>query len=102
MDQVGAARYVSTFDLLKGYWQVPLTPRTQEISASITPSGLFSYTIMGFGLCNAPATFQRLMNRVVKGLSGCTVYLDVVVYRDTWEEHLSVFVHCLTVWPMEI
>jgi hypothetical protein len=45
---------------------------------------------MSFGLRNAPATFQRLMNRVVSGLVGCTVYLDdVVVYADTWEEHLA-------------
>lgn len=90
IDQVGAAKYVSKFDLLKGYWQVPLTPRAQEISAFITPSGLYSYTVMGFGLRNAPATFQRLMNMVVNGLEGCAVYLDdVVVYSDSWEDHLS-------------
>lgn len=52
VDQVGAARYVSKFDLLKGYYQVPLTPRAQEISAFITPSGLYSYTRMAFGLRN--------------------------------------------------
>lgn len=90
IDQVGAAEYVSKFDLLKGYWQVPLTPRAQEISAFITPSGLYSYTVMGFGLRNAPATFQRLMNMVVNGLKGCAVYLDdVVVYSSTWEDHLD-------------
>lgn len=89
IDQVGSAKYVSKFDLLKGYWQVPLTKRAQEIAAFITPSGLFSYTVMPFGLRNAPATFQRLMNRVVSGLEGCAVYLDdVVVYSDSWEEHV--------------
>lgn len=90
VDQVGNARFVSKFDLLKGYWQVPLTARAQEISAFITPSGLFSYKVMSFGLRNAPATFQRLMNRVISGLKGCTVYLDdVVVFSETWEEHLG-------------
>ena len=90
IDQVGAARFVSKFDLLKGYWQIPLTDRAKEISAFITPSGLFSYTVMSFGLRNAPATFQRLMNRVVSGLEGCAVYLDdVVVYSNTWEQHLD-------------
>ena len=90
VDQVGAAKYVSKFDLLKGYWQVPLTPSAQEISAFITPYGLFSYTIMGFGLRNALATFQRLKNMVVNGLEGCAVYLDdVVIYSNTWEDHLS-------------
>ena len=90
VDQVGAARYVSKFDLLKGYYQVPLTPRAQEISAFVTPNGLYSYTRMPFGLRNAPSSFQRLMNRVVAGLEGCAVYLDdVVCYSDTWEDHLA-------------
>ena len=90
MNEVGAAKFVSKFDLLIGYWQVPLTPRVQEISAFITPSGLFSYNVMGFGLHNTPATLQRLMNMVVKGLDGCAVYLDdVVIYSNTWDDHLS-------------
>ncbi|XP_053294792.1 uncharacterized protein LOC128455141 [Pleuronectes platessa] len=90
IDMVGSATFVSKFDLLKGYWQVPLTKRARDISAFITPSGLYSYTVMPFGLRNAPATFQRLMNRVVSGLTGCAVYLDdVVVYSDTWEEHVQ-------------
>ena len=66
VDQVGSARYVSKFDLLKGYYQVALTPRAQEISAFITPLGLCQYPRMSFGLCNAPSSFQRLMNGVVR------------------------------------
>ncbi len=90
VDQVGSAKFVSKFDLLKGYWQVPLTPRAREIAAFITPSGLYSYNVMPFGLRNAPATFQRLMNRVIGDMPGCAVYLDdVVVYSDTWETHLD-------------
>ena len=81
---------VSKFDLLKGYWQVPLTSRAREIATFITSSGLYSYTVMLFGLRNAPATFQRLMNKVVSGLVGCTVYSDdVVIDSDTWENHLQ-------------
>ena len=90
IDQVGSAKFVSKFDLLKGYWGVPLTKRAQEISAFITPSGLYSYSVMSFGLRNAPATFQRLMNLVIGPLKGCAVYLDdVVVYSDTWESHVE-------------
>ena len=90
VDAMGSARFVSKFDLLKGYWQVLLTPCAQEISAFITPSGLYSYRVMSFGLLNAPATFQRLMNGVVAGLEGIAVYLDdVVVYSDTWEQHMD-------------
>lgn len=90
VDQVGSAKFVSKFDLLKGYWQVPLTKRAQEISSFVTPSGLYSYQVMSFGLRNAPATFQRLMNRVISGLEGCAVYLDdLVVFSDSWESHLK-------------
>ncbi len=81
-DQVGSAKFVSKFDLLKGSWQIPLSPRAQEISAFITPISLYSYKVMPFGLRNAPATFQRLTH-VVAGLSGCAVYLDVVIFSDT-------------------
>ena len=77
--QVGAARSFSKFDLLKGYWQVPLSSRDREISAIIIYSGLFSYTVRSLSLHNASATFQCLMNRVISGLEGCAVYLDDVV-----------------------
>lgn len=90
VDEVGSAKFVSTFDLLRGFWQIPMTKRAREVSAFITPTGLYSYTVMPFGLRNAPATFQRLMNRVVGDMSGCAVYLDdVVVYSDTWEQHVE-------------
>lgn len=90
IDRVGSAKFVSKFDLLKGYWQVPLSARAREISAFVTPFGLFEYTVMSFGLRNAPATFQRLMNEVISGLEGCAVYLDdVVIFSDTWEEHVA-------------
>ena len=90
IDQVGSAKFVSKFDLLKGYWQVPLSARAREIAAFITPNGLYSYKVMPFGLRNAPATFQRLMNQVIWYMPGCAVYLDdVVVYSDNWEIHLD-------------
>ncbi len=89
IDKVGSARFVTKLDLLKGYWQVPLTERAAEISAFVTPDDFFNYTVMAFGLRNAPATFQRLMNKVLGGVSKCKAYLDdIVVYSDTWDEHL--------------
>lgn len=90
IDQVGTAKYVSKFDLLKGYWQVPLSDWAREIASFITPTGLFSYRVMPFGLRNAAATFQRLMTTVLGNLDGCTVYLDdFVVFSDTWPQHLE-------------
>lgn len=86
IDQVGSAKFINKFDLLKGYWLLPLSPLSREITAFVTPSGLFSYNVMPFGPCNAPATFQR----VVGDMPGCAVYLDdVVVYSDTWDSHME-------------
>ena len=65
IDQIGNAKFVSTFDMLKGYWQVPLTQRTREIFSFVTPSGLYQYKVMPFGMKNAPATFQRMVNKLV-------------------------------------
>lgn len=59
IDQVGTSKFVSKLDLLKEYWQVPLTKCAQEVTTFTTPSGLYSYSVMSFGLRNATATFQR-------------------------------------------
>lgn len=58
VDHIGAANYVTKLDLLKGYWQVPLTHRAKEISAFVTPDAFLQYTVMPFGVRNAPTTFH--------------------------------------------
>ena len=89
IDQIGNAKFVSTFDMLKGYWQVPLTQRAREISAFVTPSGLYQYKVMPFGMKNAPATFQRMVNKLVRDINGCEGYMDdVVIYGDDWSDHI--------------
>ena len=89
IDHIGVSKFVSKFDLLKGYWQVPLTNRAKEISAFATLDGLFQYTVIPFRTKNAPATFQCMINKVIAGLPGCEGYIDdVVAYTETWEEHL--------------
>ena len=90
IDRVGNSAFVTKIDLLKGYWQVPLTDRAKEISAFVTPEGLFQCKVMPFGMKNAPATFQRLTNQVIAGLDNCVVYIDdILVYSDNWNDHLS-------------
>lgn len=90
IDRVGSAIFVTKLDLLKGYWQVPLTPRASEISAFVTPDDYLQYTVMPFGLRNAPTTFQRLMHIVLSGVENCEAYLDdVVAYSATWPDHLN-------------
>ena len=64
IDQIGNAKFVSTFDMLKGYWQVPLSQRARKISVFVTLSGLYQYKVMPFGMKNAPATFQRMVYKV--------------------------------------
>ncbi len=91
VDKIGTAKYVSKFDLLKGFWQIPLTERAKEVSAFVTPKGLYQYKVMPFGMRNSPATFQRLINSVIADIEGCEGYIDdVVIYSDTWEEHLMI------------
>lgn len=91
IDEIGPATYVSKLDMLKGYWQVPLTKRASDISAFVTPDHFLQYTVMPFGLCNAPATFQRLVNKVLGGIPNCRAYLDdIVVYTKDWASHLTI------------
>ena len=94
IDQIGNAKFVSTFDMLKGYWQVPLTQRAREISAFVTPSGLYQYKVMPFGMKNAPATFQRMVNKLVRDIDGCEGYIDdVVIFSDNWLDHIRQIEH---------
>ena len=90
IDRVGRAKFVTTLDLMKGYWQVPLTARTRAKTAFATPFGLYQFRVMPFGLQGAPATFQRLMDSVLRGLEGFSAaYMDdVIIYSETWEDHL--------------
>ena len=85
IDSIGKAKYVTKLDLLKGYYQVELTERAKTISAFITPFGLFQYEVMPFGMTNAPSTFQRLINYIIRDLEGVYAYLDdIVIVGDTW------------------
>ena len=96
LDQLGRSKYFSTLDLAAGYWQVPVHSTSREKTAFITHQGLYEFQVMPFGLKNAPAVFQRLMQRVLHGLNPeegpdfVSVYLDdVLVFSETLEEHLG-------------
>ena len=88
----GRARYFTSLDAASGYWQVPVREEDQDKTTFVCSRGLFKFRVMPFGLCNAPATFQRMMDVLFAGLHGkCVqVYIDdIIVYSDTWEEHVA-------------
>ena len=90
VDRIGSATFITKVDLVKGYWQVPLTERAKEIASFVANGAVYQCQVMPYGLRNAPATFQRLMDRVTDGLTHCVVYIDdVVIYDTTWAEHLT-------------
>ena len=93
LDALHGAKWFSTLDLKSGYWQVPITEQDKAKTAFRTSSGqLFEFNQVPFGLGNAPATFSRLMDRVLAGLhwETCLFYLDdIIVFSSTWEEHLA-------------
>ena len=68
LDMLAGKRWFSTLDLASGCWQVSLSLEVRCKTAFVTHSGLFQFKVMPFGLCNAPATFERLMDRVLQGL----------------------------------
>ena len=93
LDALHGAKWFSTLDLKSGYWQVPIAEQDKAKTAFRTSSGqLFEFNQVPFGLCNAPATFSRLMDRVLASLhwETCLFYLDdIIVFSSTWEEHLA-------------
>ena len=89
---LSGSRWFPTMDLTSGYWQVAMDAGTQEKAAFVTSSGLYERTVMPFGLCNAPSTFARLTELVLKGLHWkiCLIFLDdVIVMGRTFEEELE-------------
>ena len=91
LDNLGQAKYISTVDLTKGYWQVPVAEKDRGKTAFTAGAGLFQFNVMPFGLRGAPATFQRLMDVVLTGMGEYSAaYMDdVVIFSMTWEDHLQ-------------
>ena len=93
LDSLNGARIFTSLDLKSGYWQVELDEESIPLTAfTVGPLGFYECCRMPFGLCNAPATFQRLMETCLGDmhLQWCIIYLDdIIVFSKTPEEHIE-------------
>ena len=90
---LAGAKYFSKLDLRSGYWQVEIQEEDKQKTAfQVGTMGFYEFNRMPFGLCNAPATFQRLMERCMGelNLKDCLIYLDdIIIFSSTVEQHLE-------------
>ena len=108
LDTLGGMQYFALLDLALGYWQLPLKEEDMHKTAFTTPgtsNSLWEFTVMPFGLCREPASFQRLMEILLAGLTwqSCLIYLDdIIVFSCTSEEHLGRLDSVLRIYAMEV
>ena len=96
LDTLAGSKWFCTLDLTSGYWQVPLRKEDRPKTAFSVGGGLYQFTVMPFGLCNAPSTFERMMDMVLVGLvwEECMVYLDdVIVFGEDFDKTLGHLAH---------
>ena len=91
IENLGKSRYISTLDLAKGYYQVPVRDEDKDKTAFLSPHGKYRFLTMPFGLKGAPTTFQRLMDQVLDGLDEFAAGFidDMVIFSMVWGEHLT-------------
>ncbi|UYV79257.1 K02A2.6-like, partial [Cordylochernes scorpioides] len=92
LDTLQGSKYFSAIDLKSGYWQVEVEEKDKEKTAFTTAHGLYEFNVMPFGLCNAPATFERNMENMLGNLRWqiCLCYLDdVIIYSSDFSTHLK-------------
>jgi hypothetical protein len=90
--KVSEGKIFTQMDLYSGFWQIPMNPADIEKTAFTSPLGLYEWKFMPFGLMNAPATFQAVMEKVLAPVlwKTCVVYIDdLVIFSQTEEEHLE-------------
>eukprot|EP01053_Blabericola_migrator_P003234 Blabericola_migrator_1__3233@NODE_1951_length_3515_cov_24_442865_g934_i1_p1_GENE_NODE_1951_length_3515_cov_24_442865_g934_i1NODE_1951_length_3515_cov_24_442865_g934_i1_p1_ORF_typecomplete_len801_score82_89RVT_1/PF00078_27/9_7e15RVP/PF00077_20/3_9e08gagasp_proteas/PF13975_6/2_2e02gagasp_proteas/PF13975_6/0_00091RVP_2/PF08284_11/0_0002Asp_protease_2/PF13650_6/4_6e02Asp_protease_2/PF13650_6/1_6Dala_Dala_lig_C/PF07478_13/1_1Dala_Dala_lig_C/PF07478_13/8_2e02_NODE_1951_length_3515_cov_24_442865_g934_i len=94
LKHLAEAKYFIALDLKAGYHQIPMHPDSIPLTAFATPDGLYEYLVMPFGLRNAPAIFQRMVQKIFAGMlyRSAVVYIDdIVIYAKTFEDLCTEF-----------
>ncbi len=92
IEALRGAKYFCSIDLASNYWKIKVEDKEREKMAFGSDLGLYKFLCMSFGFTEAPATFLRLMDKVLDGIIGrnCLVYLDdIIIYGKTFEETLA-------------
>ena len=90
LDSLGGCSVFTTLDLFSGYWQIRLSPECQKYATFICKFGTYCFLVTPFGLRNAPATFQRMMQQLFGGADFVLVYLDdVVIFSRNYSTHIQ-------------
>ncbi|GFW98240.1 hypothetical protein TNCV_331921 [Trichonephila clavipes] len=87
---IGRANIITTLDLLKGYWAIPMAEDSKNLASFKTHRQQYRFKVMSFGLKNASATFQREMNKALSCYREFSrAYIDdIAIFSKNWEEHL--------------
>ena len=89
LNVLSGCEYFSALDMAAGYWQLKMDEDSIEKTAFTSHRGLFEFTVMAFGMCNAGASFQRAMDQMMQGLDHSSPYIDdVLTYSGRFEKHL--------------
>lgn len=90
LEDLQGSKFFTTMDLYSGYWQVPMDKYCKQMTTFTRKEGVFRFEVMPFGLKNAQATFQRMINEVLGDIPNVRVYIDdAVVYSSSLEDHIQ-------------
>lgn len=91
LEKVSKAHYISNLYFSKGYYQIPLSRQSRDKTAFITPFGLYEFIVIPFGFASAPATFMRLMDRVLSGADeyAHAYFDDTSIFSHNWKAHIQ-------------
>jgi len=92
IDSMQGAQYWTTLDAASAFWSIPLADSDKEKTAFSVPRGKFEFNVMPFGLCNAGASYQRMIDINLAGLptNRILAYMDdIVIFSSTFSEHLE-------------